>query len=243
MFRTDLDVVDSTNAYAASLLKQKELPEGALITAREQRKGRGQWGTSWQSTPDKDLTVSFVFYPFFIPAERQFDLSKALSLGVSDTLKEFLDQRREVMVKWPNDVMVDGRKVAGLLIENWLRNSVLSSSVVGIGVNVGGEGHEAYGGISLDRATGKRNSMEEVLLALCSHLEKRYLQLKRGERKEQHELYLERLFLRNTWADYLWKDIPLRAKIVDVDPTGRLILEKEGGGYLDCSIKELAFRN
>ena len=93
-----LDNVDSTNAYALRRLRQQTLAEGTVILAGFQSAGRGQAGNIWQSDAGKNLTFSFVLYPFFLPASQQFHLSMAVSNGIVAFLHE-----KQIMgrVKWP----------------------------------------------------------------------------------------------------------------------------------------------
>jgi len=104
---------DSTNNYAANQLLTKRLPEGVVFIADSQIVGRGQASSSWESEPNKNLTFSILLYPDFLAISRQFELSKAISLGVADFLN---DQTQRVSIKWPNDIYLENRKVAGILI-------------------------------------------------------------------------------------------------------------------------------
>lgn len=107
-------------------------PERSL-SPNGQSRGRGQRGNSWSSSAGANLTFSVVLCPGFLETAQQFYLSKAVSLAVCDTVESFGVRPQ---VKWPNDIYIDGRKVAGILIENDLAGNFLSRSVVGIGINV-----------------------------------------------------------------------------------------------------------
>ena len=80
----EIDRVDSTNSYAERLLKERKIPEGTIIWAQEQTAGKGQGNNVWLSESSKNLTISMILYPRFLPVDQQFILNKAVSLGVID---------------------------------------------------------------------------------------------------------------------------------------------------------------
>src|SRR3569832_312153 len=128
----------STNSYASDLLRQIELSEGSLIYTFEQEKGRGQRGNSWESEPNKNLTLSLVLHPRFLHPFQQFLLTKITSLAVADLMAEvlaFANKSHKIHIKWPNDIYVDDKKIAGILIENYLRENTIQHSVIGVGIN------------------------------------------------------------------------------------------------------------
>ena len=115
------------------LIKNTEVAEGTVVLAKEQTSGRGQVNNTWESSYGDNLLMSIVLYPEFLHAGNQFLLSKFVSLAIVDFLSYYLEN---VTIKWPNDIYVGNKKIAGVLIENSLRGAFISSSVVGIGLNV-----------------------------------------------------------------------------------------------------------
>ena len=109
-----LDIVDSTNNYAAKELLTKSLNEGTLFVATCQQAGRGTGLASLESADGLNLTFTVVLYPSGVALSQQFSLSQTISLGVSDFLFRFVS---DVSVKWPNDIYVNDKKIAGILIE------------------------------------------------------------------------------------------------------------------------------
>jgi BirA family biotin operon repressor/biotin-[acetyl-CoA-carboxylase] ligase len=103
------------------------------VVAEVQTAGRGQRGNRWSSRGGENLTFSQLFVPAGLPAESQFYLSKALSLALVGTLGDF---GLTAEIKWPNDIYVVGRKIAGLLIENDLMGASIRRSILGVGLNV-----------------------------------------------------------------------------------------------------------
>jgi BirA family biotin operon repressor/biotin-[acetyl-CoA-carboxylase] ligase len=127
------DSIGSTNTEA---LKWAEggAPEGALVVANHQTEGRGRWGRTWLSAPDSLLQFSLILRPE-LPVERLGLVTTALGVACADVI--------EVMagiptgIKWPNDVIVRGRKLAGILVESKLNGAQLSTAIAGVGINVG----------------------------------------------------------------------------------------------------------
>lgn len=139
MRRIHLAQVDSTNSYLRRrLAEEPELEEYTIVTATDQTAGRGQPGHRWDATAGQNLTMTLLLHPSDLMEEggTLFDLNILTSLAVREALLHELPPGVEVRVKWPNDLLVGGRKICGILIENSFFSSRLDASVVGIGVNV-----------------------------------------------------------------------------------------------------------
>ena len=157
--------VTSTNDSASSTARK----HGDIIWAEQQTKGRGQRGNSWESAPGKNLTFSVVIQPQKLSAENQFYISKTVSIAVVEALSEL---GIPAEIKWPNDIYIGDRKVAGILIENDLQGSHIVKSVLGIGLNVNQSGFnpELPNPISLYLAAGKEFDRIIVLEKIMKHL-------------------------------------------------------------------------
>jgi len=121
-------VTDSTNARARELV-EAGAPHGTVVTAAEQTAGRGRQGRSWTAPPGKALLYSAILRPL---DERHLLLPLSVPLAVCEAAEE-LQPGIECRVKWPNDVWVDGRKLAGVLIEAKPQDSW---AVIGVGLNL-----------------------------------------------------------------------------------------------------------
>ena len=231
----------STNNYAATELLTKRLPEGCVFVADSQVDGRGQASNKWESEPNKNLTFSIILYPDFLDISRQFELSKSISLGVTDFLKDLTDH---VSIKWPNDIYIEKGKVAGILIENSIRINKISSCIVGIGLNINQLKFSDClpNPISLSQITGKIYNLEETLAQLCQKIEARYLQLRNTRYTQIDKDYSETLYQRDTWCDYSDEHGTFEGRIIGVDQTGQLKIETRTGKVNKYQFKEVIFR-
>lgn len=130
----ELEIIDSTNNYAMRLIDADTAQEGLTIVAREQTRGKGQRGRQWQSVPGQNLMMSLIVAPH-LPLEQQFIFNAIVAVAVADVIQS-LDERWNVAIKWPNDIIVNDKKTGGLLIENVLRGNKWSYSIIGLGLNV-----------------------------------------------------------------------------------------------------------
>ncbi len=218
-----LSSVDSTNNeanrhYGSAL-------DGEVWAADFQESGRGQQGNSWESEAGKNLLFSLFFRPSGLPAAEQFRLLQVVSLGVCDALR---DKGIPALIKWPNDIYVGRKKIAGILIEHHITGVLLSSSVAGIGLNVNQALFcSAPNPTSVCLESGHTMDRKALLADILSAIDRRYAALQ--EIDALHEDYLQRLLFYTQWADYSAEGGCFKARIVDVLPTGELELELEGG--------------
>jgi BirA family biotin operon repressor/biotin-[acetyl-CoA-carboxylase] ligase len=147
--------------------------EGTVVIAEEQTAGRGRFGRSWVSPAGKNLYLTVVARP---PADRLRVLSMAAPLAVCQAAHDVAGVQPSI--KWPNDVLVKGRKLSGILIESEIAGAEARFSLVGVGVNVnldvGSAPHIASIASSLFEQSGDEISREAVLAALLNRFEGRY---------------------------------------------------------------------
>lgn len=127
-----LESVDSTNDYAKK--KAKELVDGSVIISLEQVKGKGRRGRSFHSGKGDGIYLSIILKPGFEPAKAPFITSIA-GAALVNTFNKFNIQTK---VKWPNDVLINGKKVAGILTEMSADMEFIEYIVLGVGINVSG---------------------------------------------------------------------------------------------------------
>ena len=155
-----LDSVESTNDEAKRLAREGA-EDGTLVWAREQRGGRGRYGRGWQS-PRGNLYLSLVLRPDR-PLNEAMQLGFVAALALGDALGIVLPPLAETRIKWPNDVLVNGKKVAGLLLEAETGpDGALAALVLGLGVNVAHHPEETTFPATNLRAEGAGGDVDEV---------------------------------------------------------------------------------
>ncbi len=172
-----LDEINSTNHYLSTLLPHGSVPEGTTVVAGAQTAGKGQGGKSWHSAKGENLLLTVYWRPAFLESSRIIELSHAVATAVVNMLAEFDIESR---IKLPNDIYINDKKIAGILIENTLRGNELHTSLIGIGLNVNQSAfpNDLPNPISMKQVTGLQYSLNDCLHVLCNCLEKQYFKLK-----------------------------------------------------------------
>lgn len=229
----------STNDEASHLLEStSNVLEGTIVITHHQTSGRGQRGNTWVTEPGKNLTFSLVIKPTFLSAQDQFMLNKAISLGLYDYLHTAL--KATIKIKWPNDIVVDERKICGILIENQIQRQNIQNSIVGIGLNVNQENFSMPTATSMKVHEGKDFSLENSLEELLSCLEIRYLQLRSGNLEALNGDYLSALYWLHERHLFKKSDELFEGEITGIDPFGKLKINVDGTTeYFD--LKQIQF--
>ena len=240
--------LESTNKYC-ELLDLPSVEEFSVFWAMEQTAGIGQRGNHWSSQSGKNLTFSLVLHPTMLPASRQFLLTQALSLAVVDGLRScFLRDGHDnlgqsLRIKWPNDIYVGTSKICGILTENRLSTSTITTSICGIGLNVNQTTFEEWipNPTSLSLLTTRHYDLEETLTIILSAIQYRYGQLKQCLTETIQSEYLSLLLFCGIQRQYLLQGDPVTATIQGVSPQGHLLLLDSQGRHLQCEIKQIQF--
>ncbi len=238
-----MDETSSTNLALKNMQQASPQPEGTVVVADFQTQGRGQAGNSWFSGRGNNLLFSFLLYPTFVLAKEQFIISRIVSLALKKILDPFTPN---ISIKWPNDIYWNDKKIAGILIENNLMGSTIDYSIVGIGLNVNEENFpkELPNPVSLKQITGGVYNRDHLLNNFFDEFFLLYKQLQNGDRERIEEKYMRQLYRSDTFYWFEDKNGRFKAKIIDVEPSGHLILQtytsKEERRY---AFKEVSFRN
>ena len=215
-----LDTVGSTNDEAARLADAGS-PEGTVVWSREQTGGRGRRGRHWAS-PVGNLYTSTILRPE-CAASRAAELGFAAALAVAD----IAPAGREVRVKWPNDVLVDGGKVAGILLESAIgQTGQVQHVVAGIGVNVGFAPQlpeMRYPGAALG------GSVEAALEKLTSALASRLAEWRREGFATVRAAWLAKAGPIGAEIDVKLGEELVRGRFAGLDREGALLLETAAG--------------
>jgi BirA family biotin operon repressor/biotin-[acetyl-CoA-carboxylase] ligase len=213
-------------------LARADAPEGTVVLADVQTAGRGRLQRSWWAPAGSSLLLSVLLRPGW-PARHAQRLTMVCSLAVCEAIAVLAGV--EARVKWPNDVLIEGRKVCGILAEldvgPGLGGETLQTAVVGIGINVNLEFEGApklmAPATSLMLAAGRAISREELLVALLVGVERRYVAVCQGW--SYHREWAGRMAtlgreVKVSGATETWRGVA-----VDVDADGALLVRTEEG--------------
>jgi len=220
----------STNSHAAELLAKTKPAEGTVISTAHQYAGRGQIGSSWESAAGVNSTFSAILYPDFVAVRQQFVLNQMVALAVRDAIAPLL--AAPVLVKWPNDIYINDKKVCGILIQNSIAGHTIQNSIVGIGINVNQESFssQTVKASSLKIESGQAHSTEDLIASCCEQLEYRYLQLKNGHAEKLKQDYFQHLYRYQEEAWFAKPDgTTFRGVITGITPSGQLELQTAEG--------------
>ena len=238
-----LNEVESTNTYAMNLLRNVNVAEGAMIITPNQTQGKGQRGSTWNSEIGSNLTISCILKPHFLAIKNTFYLSKISALAVYEVMTELLPSSQyDIKIKWPNDILVNNKKIAGILIENNFNHELLQHSIIGIGINI----NQINFNELLNTATSLKLLMnidiekDMVLEKLCHYLEKWYLKLKANKFSEIDSEYLNHLFGLHKVCSFLdMENKAFDATISSISLDGKLILKLNGELLKSYDVKEI----
>ena len=217
----------STNDIALQLCQQPSTAEGTVIITANQTAGRGQRGNLWHSEPGKNLTFSCILKPNFLSVKNQFYLNIIASLAVHDYLIEKTNAR--IQIKWPNDVMVNDKKIAGILIENQIQGNSHTHTVIGIGLNLNQNAFSITSATSLYQLNLRKYDLKSELNDVLHKLEAKYLQLKSGKENTLLKDYLNVMYWRNELHTFVTGYQSFEGTIVGLDDLGRLKINTNQG--------------
>jgi BirA family biotin operon repressor/biotin-[acetyl-CoA-carboxylase] ligase len=238
--RIFIEKLSSTNTHSAHLLRKGKVQEGTIVHTSFQTEGRGQPGNTWESQTGKNLLLSIILYPVTIKADRQFIISKMISLGIRDYLSKIVPS---VCIKWPNDIYVSNDKIAGILIENSVIKNEIENTIAGIGLNVNQEKFSPAlsNATSLRKLTGKTFDLDQSLTELSAAIDNRYKQMLYEKKTLIDEDYISGLYRYGSFTEFRDSNGIFEGKIINVTGTGRLQIEDRRGRIYEYGFKEVDF--
>jgi BirA family biotin operon repressor/biotin-[acetyl-CoA-carboxylase] ligase len=237
-----LNAIESTNLYLKKLAVEKNAENYTVVTANYQSAGRGQMGAVWHSEIGKNLTFSILVKFQAFQIEKQFYLSMAVSLGVLAAIHNYISS--PLFVKWPNDILAEKDKLAGILIENIISGNLIKQSVIGMGLNVNQEKFPATIGnvTSLKKLAGKSFDIDALIEAIVVSIQNFVGYIDRREFQKLKELYLKSLY--KFQKPMMFEDAQgtiFLGKIVDVFEDGKLVVALENEKTRKFNLKEIKF--
>lgn len=238
----ELPSCDSTNAFAKEWIhSQTEVKEGTVILTHNQTAGRGQGGTDWIAESGKSLTFSIILKPHFLEAHESWWLNAITSLAILYAVND-LRPPLEVkpQIKWPNDLILENKKVCGILTEAILMGSHLKYAIIGIGINVNQEHFSIPQAGSLKSVSGRDFNINQVLELVLFSVKNHYDLLRVTSRKALKAAYEDALYKRDVETNFQLKDgTEFKGKIIGIDAHGQLNIALKPGEIRSFGVKDL----
>ncbi len=232
-----LDAIDSTNEFLKRSIKEGLAKDRDAVFALRQTDGKGQMGAKWSSEESKNLTGSILLKFSHDSAPNFFAFNAAVCLAVRKTVVTFCAQSN-IEIKWPNDIMAENKKVAGILIENVFSGENEIWTIVGVGLNVNQENFDSLpNATSMKNISGNDYNVDEVFKTLSQNLIEETLLLNQNSVWANYYKYLYRKDKLSKFA-YAKDDSEFTGIIVGVSETGKLQVTVNGE-ILEFANKEI----
>ena len=224
-----IDETDSTNRW----LREQGGEENMVVWADYQTAGRGCGTNHWESERGKNLTFSMLLHPHDVPAQKQFRISRAISLAICKALGQHIG---DLSIKWPNDIYWRDGKIGGILIEVTLQGNKVKDCIIGIGLNINQHvfRSDAPNPVSMwqicEQETDCEQLLQEILQAFQEYMG-----------KSNKDEYQSMLYRRKGFHPYADKDGAFMAEIIDVEDDGHLLLRDDNGQLRRYAFKEVTF--
>ena len=218
-----LEKVDSTNNYAMAKVHEKLINTGDAIFAMEQTSGKGRRGKTWESKTGENIILSIAVEMQWLPVQQQFKLSMGVALACCDFFSKYY--KKEIKIKWPNDIFINDRKAGGVLIENILKGNLWQWAIIGIGLNINQVvfSEPELKATSLQQLTGKNYEVIQLARELHTIVLEKLNVLKMGKEKEMLKRYNANLFARGKKVSLKKGSIVFETKIAGVSESGELL--------------------
>ena len=222
--------IDSTNAYLKRIASDGA-PDGTVAVASEQTAGRGRRGRTFQSAADKGVYLSVLLCPQLTP-EQLMPLTGLCAVAMCDAVERVCGVRPQI--KWTNDLILNGKKLGGILTELGMENGMLSYVIIGIGINVSQRTEDFEGEVvnlatSLEYELNREISKNELAAGMIAALDTLYGDLKSGHTADYIERYRRNCVTLKKEVQLLWQDVREKVFALDVDEQFGLVVRREDG--------------
>ena len=224
-----LPAVDSTNNYAKNIASNKN--EGTVVTAEQQLSGKGRLGRDWTSPSHKGIYMSIILKPDLDPSK----VAKLTLIGAAAVYKALKDIGIQSQIKWPNDIVIDGKKVCGILTEMSCELNIIDYIIMGIGINVNLDKDDIPKELkdkatSLKLVTKKTINRKELLGLVLNHFEKLYESFKKDlNLDEVIKICKENSALLGKEVHIIQGNSTRKGKAIDINSEGELIVKFDTG--------------
>lgn len=219
--------VESTNATAMQRLRSGEAKNGDIIVAGYQMAGKGQTKNSWFSSKGNNLLVSIICKDIQLKVSQLPLLNMLVSQAVHSAVNNYFP--KDTAIKWPNDIMVNEQKIAGILVETTLQGEYIKNAVIGVGLNVNEDSfpENLTQACSFFSITNWYYNLESILNELIEQLDIQLSKLKLSNLDEIKEQYEAVLFGMGTKRYFRQNEKRFEGIVKGVNNEGQLLVEVE----------------
>ena len=220
-----LDDVSSTNLYLRKLIKDKSINENILVSTNYQKKGRGQRSNIWESEKNMNILISFLY----VHTTNNYDLFKfnmLISLAIYDFLSKYF--KTGLKIKWPNDLMINNKKIAGVLVQNIESNF---KSIIGVGININQKEFKIFSpqATSFSNELNKEFNRNALILELMNNFEN-YL-INYFQFNDLKNRYMLKIYKFKHQTNFLNNLKEFKGEIINFNSSGEIII-KRGDEFL-----------
>ncbi len=235
-----LNATASTNDYLRELSNVQPVENYTVVTTENQTQGKGQRGNKWISEPFKNLIFSILIKNKPTNNAFVFDLNIAVSTAIVTALEYF--EIPKISIKWPNDILSDGKKIAGILIENSFSGQNTVLSVVGVGLNVNQINFDGFPkASSLKNITQREFDKEVILLKIVQEIKKNCELIQSGNAALLWDKYHEYLFRKGIPSVFEYPDgTKFMGIIKQVLKNGKIQILLEDDSFKEFELKEIS---
>ena len=257
-----IEETDSTNSMMQRLLRGEQQEYAACLQAdvpllytTYQTAGRGQTGNTWESERGKNLLLSYLLREPDVNLSEQFMLNMIAAIAAHRTIAEWLslEQRPMLTIKWPNDIYIGNRKIAGILVENSLCGAKIQHSIAGIGINVNQDKwvSGAPNPVSIKQLTGVKSDID----AIVQRFERKLETTLSWESVQRRNYYRVHQYRRDGYWPFVEREVSTQptmnapvgingqfmARIKEILPTGEIVLIDLQGGQHTYHFKQIRY--
>lgn len=233
-----LDATDSTNSFLKGLTQKQNLESYTVVSAKMQTNGKGQMGSSWVSEEGKNLISSILINKTVTNITAIFNLNITVAVSLLQALHDL--NVTHLSIKWPNDIMAGNQKIAGILIENLIKENGEIKSIVGIGLNVNQTDFE-----NLPKASSLKNRMNQdfdidsILENIVHKIEENVVKLQNNEADFFWKTYENHLFKKGKPTLFEANQEQFMGIIQGVTRNGMLTIQLEDDSIKEFGVKEI----
>lgn len=234
-----LNAIESTNTFLKELILTQYVDNFTVVITDNQTKGKGQVGAVWNSESGKNLTFSVLVKDLMIDSYSVFILNTLVSISIVKALEKF--KIANLAIKWPNDILSEQKKIAGILIENIFKGSNEIVSIIGIGLNVNQLSFDNLPqASSLALLNNKKFDRNLILEEILNQIKFKYNELRNGTVKDFWEEYHNYLFKKDVPSVFLNSaNLQFMGIIKGVSTIGKLQVLLEDDSISEYDLKEV----